>query len=174
MNTSGRLRDLTWTALFVALVAVATIVIQIPTIATGGFINVGDTMIFVAALVGGPQMGLIAGGLGSALADVLTGYAHWAPWTLVIKGIEGSIVGVIAYRSYRRHGPLHHRTLLGMGVAALWMVFGYYVAGGVMRGFAAALSAVPADLVQGLGSIVIALPVLGAVRKLRIGNAPDN
>ena len=45
----------------------------------------------------GPLPALVAGGLGSALADLLTGYAHWAPWTLVIKGIEGWIAAAIGF-----------------------------------------------------------------------------
>ena len=34
---------------------------------------------------------MIAGGIGSALADILTGYSHWAIFTLIIKGLEGYI-----------------------------------------------------------------------------------
>lgn len=172
MNTGGKLRSLTWTALFIALVAVATIIIRIPTPAKG-YVNLGDTMIFVAALIGGPQMGLIAGGIGSALADAAGGYAYWAPWTLVIKGIEGSIAGVIAYRAYRRHGPLSAMVLAGLAIAALWMVAGYYVAGGFMYGFGVALLEVPANLLQGSASIIIAVSILGALRRLRLHGEAD-
>lgn len=59
---SDKLKELTWTSLFIALVAIATMVIQVPTVATAGFINVGDTMILVAALMISPRTGLIAGG----------------------------------------------------------------------------------------------------------------
>jgi uncharacterized membrane protein len=161
------LRQLTLTALFVALVTVATMVIQIPVPATSGYINVGDTMIFVAALVGGPKAGLIAGGLGSAMADLLSGYGQWAPWTLVIKGLEGLIAGVLAYGLYRQRGAFSAGTLLSLALAGLWMVLGYYVAGGIIRGFGAALTEVPGNLIQGLGSVVIAAPVLAALRGLR-------
>ncbi len=79
------MRQLTLTALLMAMVTVATMLIQVPVPATKGFINVGDTVIFVAALMFGPRTGVIAGGVGSALADLLSGYAHWAPWTLSSK-----------------------------------------------------------------------------------------
>lgn len=165
---SSSLRDLTLTGLFIALVTVATMIIQVPVPATGGFINVGDTMIFVAALVGGPKVGLIAGGVGSALADLLSGYAMWAPWTLVIKGIEGLLAAVLAYGAFRMRGTLAGGTLIGLAVAALWMVFGYFVAGGAMIGFAPALTEVPGNLVQGFGSVVLAVPLLMTLRGLRI------
>ncbi len=163
---TGASRELTWTALLVAMVTVATLVIRIPVPATAGYINVGDTVIFVAALLVGPRAGLIAGGLGSALADIIGGYAHWAPWTLFIKGLEGLIAGVIAYRAYRRGGALASGALVGMGVAALWMVAGYYLAGAAMKGFLTSLIEVPGNLIQGAGSILLAVPLLAALRGL--------
>jgi uncharacterized membrane protein len=168
---NNSLRRLTWTAAFTALVCVATMVIQVPVPATAGYINVGDTMIFVAALLLGPRAGLVAGGFGSALADVLAGYGQWAPWTLVIKGLEGLIAGAIAHRAYRRGGALQPASLAGMIVAAGWMVAGYYLAGGLMKGFAASALEIPGNLVQGFGSVVLATPLLSALRRLAAGGA---
>ncbi len=138
-------RIITRTAIFAALVAAATMVINIPLPAVQGFINVGDSVIFLAGLLFGPLVGGLAGGIGSMLADLLLGYAHWAPWTLVIKGIEGVIVGSLA-----------RRPLVAMPVAALWMIGGYLAAATVMYGFGPAAASIPGDLVQGAGSIVIA------------------
>jgi uncharacterized membrane protein len=123
-------------------------------------------MIFVAGVFLGPVVGLLAGGIGSALADLLLGYAHWAPWTLVIKGIEGLVVGLLAHRPFQKYRRLGFPVLAALLVAAAWMVFGYYIAGGIMRGFPAALASVPGNIVQGLGSIVLALPVIYAFRSL--------
>ncbi len=159
-------RQLTLTALFIALVTVATMVIRVPTFATQGYINVGDTMVFVAAALMGPRTGLLAGGLGSALADLLSGYAQWAPWTLVIKGLEGLIVALVAHAAYRRKGVLSAAVIPTMVVAALWMVFGYWVAGGVMKGFAASATEIPGNLIQGIGSVILATPLLAILQKL--------
>ena len=71
-------------ALLIALVAVATLVLRIPMPATEGYINVGDAIIVAGALLFGGFAAGLAGGLGSALADGLGGYAHWAPFTLLI------------------------------------------------------------------------------------------
>ena len=53
-------------ALFTALVAIATFIIQVPSPAGQGYINVGDTMIFVCAALFGPLFSFVAGGLGAA------------------------------------------------------------------------------------------------------------
>ncbi|MGI6574915.1 MAG: ECF transporter S component [bacterium] len=159
------LQKLVVTALFAALVAVATMAINIPMPATQGFVNVGDTMIFVAGIFLGPAVGLLAGGIGSGLADLLLGYVHWAPWTLFIKSIEGLLAGLIAYRSFQKKRRIGPETILAMLIAAIWMVFGYYLAGGIMRGFPAALASVPGNIIQGVGSIILAIPVIHGFRK---------
>jgi len=84
-------------ATFTALVFIATSVIVVETPATKGFFNLGETMVYTAALLGGPIIGAIAGGVGSALADLYLGYPHYAPGTLVIKGIEGFLVGYLVW-----------------------------------------------------------------------------
>ena len=94
-------RRLTLAALSIALVTLATFVIRIPNPATQGYINLGDGLLFTLALVFGWRIGGLAGGVGSALADALGGYFIWAPWTLVIKGIEGILVGTIAWWGIR-------------------------------------------------------------------------
>lgn len=169
------LRRLVLTALFAALVTVATMVINVPMVGTQGFVNVGDTMIFVTGIFMGPLFGLLAGGIGSALADLLLAYAHWAPWSLLIKGIEGFLVGVIAHSHFRSQRRIGLTTVLAMVVASTWMVLGYYVAGGIMRGFPVALTSVPGNIVQGLGSTILAIPVIHAFRNLDlVGHVLDD
>lgn len=162
-------REWTITALFVALITVGTLAIQIPIPATQGFINFGDAFIFIAGAILGPWAGMLAGGIGSALADTLSGFFHYAPWTLVIKGIEGLLVGLIVYRHLGRSKVT--LSIVGMALAGMWMVFGYFIAGSLMYGWKVALTAIPSDIVQALGSILIAAPLLKPLQKaLRSGN----
>jgi len=84
--------------MFTAVVCVATVILKIDIPATHGFFNVGDSMVYVTALLFGPIIGGIAGGLGSSLADILLGAPWYAPGTLVIKGVEGLIVGYLGYK----------------------------------------------------------------------------
>lgn len=65
---------------------------------TRGFFNIGETMVYTAALLFGPIIGAFAGGVGSGFADLLLGFWHYAPATLVIKAIEGGLVGVLGRR----------------------------------------------------------------------------
>ena len=86
INPDNKLLMICMTAMFAALICVATMVIQIPS-PLGGYVNFGDCFILVAAWVLGPVYGFAAGGIGSALADAFTGYAHYIPGTFVIKGL---------------------------------------------------------------------------------------
>jgi len=58
-------------------------------------------MVYTAALLFGPIVGGIAGGFGSMLADLILGYAHYAPATLVIKASEGLLVGFLGRKTPR-------------------------------------------------------------------------
>ena len=93
----SKLRKITNIAIFTALVFVATMVIRISIPATGGYFNVGDSMIYAAALLYGPLVGGLAGGIGASLADIL-GYPIFFPGTFIIKLVEGTIVGYVGYK----------------------------------------------------------------------------
>lgn len=91
-------------ALFTTLVYTATIVVQVYQPTTGGYFNLGESMIYLAALISTPVVAGVAGGIGAALADLSTGYAVFAPGTLIIKFIEGYIAGVMIDKLKRIHG----------------------------------------------------------------------
>jgi len=153
-------RTLTYSAMAIALVAIATMSLQIPIPQTRGYINLGDTLIFVFALLWGARVGALAGGLGSALADLLTGYAHWAPFTLVIKGLEGFLVGTLA----RRESTLVKRILF-LSLAGLEMVGGYFLAGSLLYGPGVAIVEIPGNLVQAGSAILLSSLVVYAIRR---------
>ncbi len=164
---SSRLRLLTVSALCIALVTLATMAITVPVPATQGYVNVGDSVIFLVALLLGPRLALLAGGVGSALADILLGATMWAPWTLAIKGLEGLLVGVIGHRAFQQAGRLTPLTLLAILAGGVWMMFGYFVAGSVLWDYRAALAEVPGSIVQAVGSAAIALPLAHALRRVK-------
>src|SRR5437773_115884 len=82
---------ITITAVFTALVFLSTYLFQIPIPSTQGYFNLGDIMIFISALTFGPTIGGFSGGIGSSLSDAL-GFGTFAPFTLVIKGLEGYLI----------------------------------------------------------------------------------
>lgn len=111
-------RDVALTGLMTALVLVITRAFVLPIPQTKGFFNLGEAGVYMAAVLFGPGVGALAGGIGSALADVTLGYAQYAPFTLVIKGIEGALVGMIARGSSRQAWIVG---LAAGAIAALWL-----------------------------------------------------
>jgi uncharacterized membrane protein len=93
-------RTLASTAIFTAFVAAATSVFTIYIPATTGYFNVGEIMVYTSALLMGPYVGAFAGGVGSMISDISLGYPYFAPGTLVIKGIEGFVVGYLGTRTF--------------------------------------------------------------------------
>ncbi len=116
-----------------ALVAVATFLIQIPIPATKGYLNFGDIAIFISALTFGPIVGGFAGGVGSAISDIASGYVYFSPFTLIIKGVEGIIAGLIANRLSGK------RDVIAVVIGGSEMVIGYFLAEffGLSEGWAA-------------------------------------
>ncbi|HQI82731.1 MAG TPA: ECF transporter S component, partial [Deltaproteobacteria bacterium] len=60
-----QVRQLALLALFMALVAVATLIVRIPIPQTTGYMNLGDSMVLLSGVFFGPAMGFMAGGIGS-------------------------------------------------------------------------------------------------------------
>ncbi|MEB3780598.1 MAG: ECF transporter S component [Desulfurococcales archaeon] len=87
-------RSIVLASVFSALVFTATL-ISVSTPITKGYFNLGESMVYTAAIIGGPAVGAVAGGLGSSLADIYLGYGDYAPGTLIIKGVEGFLVGLL-------------------------------------------------------------------------------
>lgn len=151
-------RRLVLYGLAIALVAVTTLAIRVPNPAHG-YVNLGDSMIFALALLGGPGLAAVGGGLGSAMADLLAGYPQWIIPTFVVKGVEGLLAGLLAGRlaAKLKHLPTLLRAVLGLALAGVWMVAGYFLSATAMYGVAAALANIPADFIQAGVSIPIAL-----------------
>lgn len=143
-----------------ALVAVATFIVQIPNPATKGYINFGDIMIFVSALSFGPIVGGFAGSVGSAMADIASGYGYFAPFTFVIKGIEGALAGFI---SNRTSVP---RDMLAVVVGGAEMIIGYFLVEFFPLQFEwAALTEVPGNISQILVGGFIGIPLAVIIRR---------
>ena len=157
MKTSP-IYKLVLTALLAAMACVATMVIRVPTVA--GYTNLGDCVCLLAGLVLGPWYGFAAAGVGSGLADLLAGYAHYVPGTFIIKGLV-ALVAALLLRPMLKKGekiPFWRLALIELPSEA-FMVAGYfgYKALILQKGLAAAAS-IPNNLVQ--GALGIALSVL--------------
>ena len=129
-------------ALLMALTIVMTILVRIPSF--HGYINLGDMVLLFAALFSGKKAGFFVGGLGSALADIIIGYAYYAPITFVVKGLQGYICGWI----FQKTG--YNNPFLAAIPAGIFMALGYFVAESFMYGIAGAAVSIPGNLLQGM------------------------
>ncbi|TFG01292.1 MAG: ECF transporter S component [Promethearchaeota archaeon] len=160
-------------AVFAALICVLTMIIAIPIPATQGFINVGDAGVMITALLFGPIIGAIAGGVGSALADIFLGYTIYAPATLIIKGLEGFVVGIIA-NPKKHYSKLNYRDIIGVLIGGAIMVLGYLIYETLIFGFPAALYEFFLNSIIQYGlSVIIAILFAKTVRKSIIEALPQ-
>ena len=155
-------------AILIAVTTVFTYLIRIPTAPTRGYLNLGDVAVFFTAITFGPFSALIAGGLGTALADIISGYAQWAPITFFAHGLQGFIIGLIIF-VHRKNS-----TAAGVGIVRLIAAFlgatvimagTYFTAGGFMYGFSAAATEVPGNILQNVAGVLVGYPLALAVRK---------
>lgn len=163
MNTS--LKKLVIAALFAALACTATMSIRIPTPGTGGYIHPGDAVVILSGIVLGPVWGLLAGGIGSALADLLGGYFIYVPITFVIKGLIAFTAGLIYQKIGDTKKSRYAAVILGGIVDIIFVAAGYFLCEAVMYGMAAAAS-IPANIIQGTSGLILAVvlyPVLIAI-----------
>ncbi len=149
-------------ALFAAIICVATFIVQIPSPATGGYINLGDCFVLIAGFYLGFGYGAVAAGLGSALADLLAGYAQYAPATFVIK----ALMAITAYAVFRFFSK-KSRTIakiIGAFTAEAIMVLGYFAYEAVILkyGLSAAGSILP-NIIQGIAGIAAAFALSAAL-----------
>jgi uncharacterized membrane protein len=148
-------------AIMAAVTTVLTRVVQIPTPARG-YINLGDVAIVFTAITLGPLSAMLAGGIGTALSDLLSGpFAFWAPISLVVHGLQGLLVGLIA-RSRPANIGL---SIVASVVGIIVMVGGYLAAGAFIAGFGASLADVPGNLIQGGVGAVLGILATAAVSR---------
>jgi uncharacterized membrane protein len=149
------------TAVMIAVTTVATLLVRIPIPATTGYFNFCDVLVYFGAFAFGPWVGLVSGGIGPALADLLGGYGAFAPLTLLAHGLQGLAAGWLG----RKGGIVG--VLLGWALGALAMVGIYYVGEATVYGYGwkAALAEVLPNLGQNVGGGLIGIPLYLAVRK---------
>ena len=150
MNTT---RKIVTASMLAALACVATMIIKIPS-PLKGYINLGDCVVLLSGWLLSPLYGFLAAGIGSALADIFSGYVAYAPATFVIKGL----MAIIAYFGFKiihkRLGSFSSRIISG-SLAEIVMILGYLVFEGFLYGFVPSLVNIPANAVQGVAGLII-------------------
>lgn len=158
------------TALFAALTCAATLSIRIPTPGTGGYIHPGDALVILSGVILGPAYGFLAGGIGSALSDLLGGYFLYVPITLIIKGLVALVCGLVYQKLYKNAKLRYPAVAIGGAADIVLVAGGYCLCESFIYGFAGALASVPANLIQGISGLIIAMvlyPVLISIPDIR-------
>lgn len=158
-----QIKFLVVTALAIALTYVFTafVNIRLPIVANGGLIHLGNVPLFVFAIIYGKKTGALAGGIGMGLFDLLSGWTAWAPFTLVIVGLMGYVVGAITEKKKE-----YRWTVVAMLVALVIKIAGYYVAEGFIYGnWVAPLTSIPGNIIQVVTAMIIVASVIAPLRK---------
>lgn len=152
-------KALVTTALMAALVCIATMIVKIPT-PLKGYVNLGDGLVLAAGWMLSPAYGFFAAALGSALADIFSGYVMYAPATFLIKGLMALIVHLICTKLGRR--------FLGAAAAELAMILGYFVFESFLYGPAPSALNIPANGVQGVFGLIVGLLLIKVIEKNKL------
>lgn len=162
----NRTKKIVMAALMAALTCVATMVIKVPS-PLNGYLNLGDGIVLAAGWLMAPGYGFLAAGLGSALADLFSGYLTYAPATFVIKGLM-ALVAFYGYKLlHKRMGNLLSGVLSGIA-AEILMVLGYYVFEGFLYGFVPSAVNIPANGVQGVAGLILGILLIKVFEKAKI------
>ncbi len=178
-------RQIAFTAMFAALILIATYVFKIPT-PTLGYIHIGDVFVLLAGIFLGPGLGGLAAGIGSALSDLFSGYTVWVPGTFFIKYLM-SVVCFFLYQFLQKRFrksklAISIPSLIFAGIAGeVVMIVGYFfykilvivltngsfTGAGLASAITLSLAGVPFNIAEGVVSIALAVVLAPVFSKLR-------
>ena len=161
-------KKIVFAALLAALACVATMIIKIPT-PLGGYIHAGDAIVVLAGFLLGPVWGALAAGLGSGLADVISGYVVYAPGTFVIKAVVALLAGwIIGTKLIKNEFA---KALVAGIIGGIVMVGGYMLYEAVFMGFGVGAAAnIPMNCIQGAFGAVAGAALYIALSKTNYFN----
>src|SRR5690554_1055556 len=125
-----KIKDMVYTALFAALICVATFIIKVPLPVTGGYAHIGDGFIFLAVILIGKRNGAWAGAIGASFSDLIGGFSFYALPTFIIKGVMALIMGYMV----EKLPSIKHKWIVGAVMGSVWQVLAYYVVGSIIVG----------------------------------------
>ena len=163
---NSKIKKIILSSLFAAICCIATMLIKIPS-PLKGYINLGDCIVLVCGWLLSPFYAFWAAGLGSALADVFSGYLLYAPATFVIKG-GMALVAFYIFKVLKKRWGNNSSKIFGGILAEILMVVGYYIFEGYLYGFAPSLINVPANCVQGVAGLIIGMVLIKVLEKSKI------
>lgn len=151
------------TALLSAITLLCTLLLKVP-VGPDCYIHLGDAIVFLGVIILPRKYACFAGPVGATLADLLGGFAFWAPWTFFIKLLVAILFGFFIDRVMKDDNV--HKVVgvpvaewIGYLLASVIGVFGYFMAEYIMFGnWVAAAVCIPLNCLQmGVGAVVAVL-----------------
>ncbi len=167
MQSRSKTYQLAVCAIFIALTYVATwlINIRLPFVGSGGLIHLGNVPLFVAAMVFGPKIGAAAGAFGMGLFDLMSGWTAWAPFTFVVVGTMGYVVGVVSEKKPFKSSAVNNVTAIIL--ALIIKIIGYYLAEVILYGnWVVPLGSIPGNVLQVGAAGIVVLPFIQQIKKV--------
>ncbi len=129
-------RDLVLDGCLIAIVFVSTYLIQfrLPFASQGGLVHAGNIALFTIAMLFGSRRGAVSGAFGMAIFDLMSGWALWAPFTFVIRGVMGWIIGRLSSSEQMNATKFGIWHTLVIAISGVWMIIGYYITEVVLYG----------------------------------------
>ena len=149
-------RLIAFLSLFIAFTAIATY-IRIPGV-HAQYYNLGEAAIYTLALVFGSKVGAVAGAAGSAIVDIIVA-PIWAPFTFIIKGLEGWIVGKVSQKNNFK------KNIIAIIIGGHIMIIGYFLSVWLLYDWPAALMEIAGNYGQAFVGGLIALPLSKQIQK---------
>lgn len=177
-----KIKKIVIAAMLAAMTCIATMIIKIPT-PTFGYIHLGDGFVLLCGIILGPGTGALAAGVGSMFSDIFSGYASWAPATLIIKAMTAGIAGFLFHRvqhaiqsQKRSYAALVTSGIVGEAI----MVLGYFLyeaglaafgsgaltSAALAAGIASSSTGILFNILQGITGIVISFLLLPILHKI--------
>jgi uncharacterized membrane protein len=163
MKTTIKPKTIAVTGISAAVIFAVTYFLRIPVPIPGGaYINLGDCAIFAAAYLIGAYPAALAAALGSAFADLAAGAPVYIPATFIVKGVMGFLFGIITrkVKSFRRY-------FAAAVLCGVVMIIGYGVYESLVFSIAYAVSSLPFNLIQAVGSVAVSGVLYKAVEGIR-------
>lgn len=158
-----RTKKLIICSLFTALTFIATWIIKVPIPATGGFINVGDSMVIICGIFLGPIYGGFAAAVGSALVDMVSGYMAWTIATFIIKGLMAIFSSLLFKALYKK---IKIYSVIICGIAAeIVMTLGYFIYESFLFNLLTAAAGIPLSLIQSIFGLILSIFLFGVLSK---------
>lgn len=166
--TSTQTYHLIITSMLIALVFISTMLlnIKLPISINGGLIHLGTAMLFIVSILFGPKKGAMAGAFGMGIFDLVAGWTLWAPITFLTRGLQGYLIGKIAWGK-GRNGNHFGWNLAAILISTPPMLAGYYLGESlIFKSWIIPLTSIPGDLVQTAIGLLVAIPACTALKKL--------